>query len=125
VKTPDLTRAQLLAVLQAAVAAAVAFGAPITAQQGAALLALAGALSVVLVGADAAIRRARAQHLAGPRADQEAATAIRDAAEASRTITAISTIDRIASEAAAEAAAQEANDAVAAQPPDGIDPATL
>lgn len=59
-KLPDITMAQVLAVAQAVVAAAVAFGAPINQTQQVALLALAAAVASVLIGADAAIRRARA-----------------------------------------------------------------
>jgi hypothetical protein len=76
VNTPDLTRAQLLAVITDAIAAAVAFGVPISEAQSAALIALAGSLSVVLVVADAGIRRSRAKHLAGPILDRAAADAI-------------------------------------------------
>jgi hypothetical protein len=118
VKTPDLTPAQLLATLKAVLAVAVAFSVPLSSTQQVALLALAGTLSTVLVAADAAIRRARAQHLAGALADQQAAAAIADAAAATRTR---STADTLAAEAAAEAAAHAANDEAAG----GVDPATL
>jgi hypothetical protein len=118
VKTPDLTPAQLLATLKAVLAVAVAFSVPLSSTQQVALLALAGTLSTVLVAADATIRRARAQHLAGALADQQAAAAIADAAAATRTRT---TADTLANEAAAEAAAQAANDEAVG----GVDPATL
>jgi hypothetical protein len=121
VKTPDLTTAQILATVKAAIAVAVAFAVPLSQTQQVALIALAGSLGTVLVAADAAIRRARAQHLAGPIADQAAATAIKDAAAATRSS---SVAGKIASEAAAEDAAQQENDA-AAEPDAGIDPATL
>jgi hypothetical protein len=42
VTTPDLTRAQIVALVQAAIGCAVAFGAPITEAQSGALLALVG-----------------------------------------------------------------------------------
>lgn len=117
--TPDLTPAQLLAVVKAAVAVAVAFSVPLTSTQQISLLSLAGALSAALVAADAAIRRARAQHLAAPIADQQAAQALA-ALQARRTA------DQLATEAQAEQAAQAANDAgETAQPADGVDPATL
>jgi hypothetical protein len=117
-QTPDLTRAQILATVKSVIAVVVAFGVPLQPSQQIALLALAGSLSVVLISADAMIRRARAQHLAGPLADQQAAQAIADATAAakSRRLT-----DTLAAEAAAEADAQAAN--AAAQPSSGIDPA--
>ena len=59
---PDHTKIQLVAVVQAVVAVAVAFGVPITNEQSVALLALAGVLGSVLIGADAAIRRERARN---------------------------------------------------------------
>jgi hypothetical protein len=59
---PDHTRIQLVAVVQAIIAVAVAFGAPISDQQSVALLALAGVLGTVLIGADASIRRERARN---------------------------------------------------------------
>lgn len=60
---PDLTRAQLLAIVQSIIAAAVAFGAPISEAQSVALLALAGALAAVLVHGDATIRKSRNDRL--------------------------------------------------------------
>ena len=62
--TPDVTRAQVVAVVQSGLAAAVAFGAPISEAQSVALLALAGALSAILVHGDATIRKARNQRAA-------------------------------------------------------------
>jgi hypothetical protein len=59
---PDHTRIQLVAVVQAVIAVLVAFGAPISDQQSVALLALAGVLGTVLIGADASIRRERARN---------------------------------------------------------------
>jgi hypothetical protein len=60
--TPDVTRAQLISVAQAAIAVVVAFGAPITDQQSIALVALAAGLGSLLVVSDAAIRRERARN---------------------------------------------------------------
>lgn len=57
---PDVTKAQVLALTQAALGVLVAFGAPITAAQSTAVIALVGAVAVVLIGGDAAIRRKRA-----------------------------------------------------------------
>lgn len=56
---PDLTRAQLVALVQAVLGVAIAFGAPITEQQSVAIIALTGVLGSVLIGADAKIRVAR------------------------------------------------------------------
>lgn len=117
-KTPDLTLAQVLAVVKNVVAVAVAFGAPLSSSERVSLIALAGSLGIVLIAADAMIRRARAQHVAGPLADQAAAMAIADATTAAKTR---NLTDRIASEAHLEAAATAANEP--AQPADGIDPA--
>jgi len=62
IETPDHTRIQMVAIVQAVIAVAIAFGAPISDKQSVALIALAGTLGTVLIGADAAIRRARAQN---------------------------------------------------------------
>ena len=59
---PDYTRAQVVAVAQAAIAVGVAFGVPITDGQSVALVALAGVIGAVLIGADASIRRERARN---------------------------------------------------------------
>lgn len=59
---PDTTRVQMVAVAQAVVAAAVAFGVPISDGQSVALVALAGVIGTTLIGADAAIRRERARN---------------------------------------------------------------
>lgn len=64
--TPDVTKAQVVGIVQALLAVAVAFGAPITETQSAAVLGLAGVVFTVLTIADAMIRRARAEHLAAP-----------------------------------------------------------
>jgi hypothetical protein len=62
IQTPDTTKIQIVAIAQAIIAVAIAFGAPISDKQSVALIALAGTLGTVLIGADAAIRRARAQN---------------------------------------------------------------
>ena len=59
---PDATRAQVVALAQAVIAVAVAFGVPISDQQSVALMALAAVIGTVLIGADAAIRRERARN---------------------------------------------------------------
>src|SRR5437868_14898323 len=66
---PDITPAQIVAVVGNVIAVAVAFGANITAQQQNAILALATVLGAFLVASDA--------HLRGRRAH---ASAVRDAA---------------------------------------------
>lgn len=60
---PDHTRIQVVAVIQAVIATAVAFGVPISSDQSVALLALAGVIGTMLIGADAAIRRERARNV--------------------------------------------------------------
>jgi len=61
-KLPDTTRIQLIALAQAALAVAIAFGVPISQEQSVALVALAGVLGTVLITADASIRRERARN---------------------------------------------------------------
>jgi hypothetical protein len=65
-ETPDTTKTQYIAVAQAIVAIGVALGLDIsdnvTTQLAAALAAGSGVFGSVLVGADAAIRRGRAEH---------------------------------------------------------------
>lgn len=61
VNRPDITPAQILAVVQSIVAVAVAFGAPITEAQSVALLALAGGLAAILGYSDARIREGRSR----------------------------------------------------------------
>jgi len=67
---PDATKVQVVAVVQAVLAVVVAFGVPVTDQQSVALIALAGVIGTVLIGADASIRRERARnaHKLRPRA---------------------------------------------------------
>jgi hypothetical protein len=62
IQTPDTTRLQLVAVAQAVLAVAIAFGVPINEKQSIALVALAGVIGAALVTADAAIRRERARN---------------------------------------------------------------
>lgn len=60
-ETPDITRAQVIAILQAFLAVLVAFGVDLSERQETALLGLAGALAVVLPLADAIIRNGRSR----------------------------------------------------------------
>jgi hypothetical protein len=84
---PDTTKAQIGAVVQAVIAVAVAFGAPVTDEQSVALIALAGVIGAVLIGADASIRRERARnaHKLRPRA-QVTQTSTEDGVERTATI---------------------------------------
>ena len=61
---PDVTRAQIVALVQATIAVFVAFGAHVTEAQSVALLTLAAVIGAVLVHGDAGIRRARNQRAA-------------------------------------------------------------
>lgn len=60
-ETPDITKAQVVALLQAIIALAVAFGVSLSAEQQTALIGLAGAIAVVLPLADAIIRNGRSR----------------------------------------------------------------
>lgn len=60
---PDVTKIQIVAIVQPVITAAVAFGAPITDAQTVALLGLAGAISSALAMADALIRYGRSRAL--------------------------------------------------------------
>jgi hypothetical protein len=62
IQTPDTTRLQLVAIVQAVIAVVIAFGVPINDKQSIALVALAGVIGAALVTADAAIRRERARN---------------------------------------------------------------
>lgn len=62
IQTPDTTRLQLVAIVQAGIAVVIAFGVPINEKQSIALIALAGVIGAALVTADAAIRRERARN---------------------------------------------------------------
>lgn len=59
--TPDITAAQIVAIIQACVAFIVAFGAPLTTVQQEAIIQLATVLAAALPLSDAAIRRGRAR----------------------------------------------------------------
>lgn len=60
--TPDFTKAQVVAVVGAVVACAVAFGTPLDQVQRGAILGLAAILAPVLVWADVKIRQHRAEN---------------------------------------------------------------
>lgn len=59
--TPDITKAQVIALLQAIIALAVAFGVSLSSEQQTAIIGLAGAIAVVLPLADAIIRNGRSR----------------------------------------------------------------
>ena len=59
--SPDITPAQLVAIVGNVIAVAIAFGAQITKQQQDAILALVGALGAFLIASDAHVRGRRAQ----------------------------------------------------------------
>lgn len=63
---PDVTKVQIVAIVQPVIATAIAFGVPITDAQSVALMSLAGAVSSFLVLADALIRSGRSRALANP-----------------------------------------------------------
>lgn len=58
---PDITRLQVVAIVQAILAVLVSFGIDLTDRQETALLGLAGALAVVLPLSDAIIRNGRSR----------------------------------------------------------------
>lgn len=60
-ETPDITRAQILAIVQALIALVAAFGLNVSETQSTAIIQLATALAVVIPLADAAIRHGRAR----------------------------------------------------------------
>jgi len=60
--TPDVTKAQIIAIIQPPVTLAIAFGAPITTAQETALMGMAGAISTALIVMDGLMRRARANN---------------------------------------------------------------
>lgn len=65
--TPDITKAQLAAIVQAIIGVLLAFGVDLTEPQQAALLGLVAVLGAALVTADAIIRHGRSRSLApGP-----------------------------------------------------------
>lgn len=61
--TPDVTKAQAVAVAGAAIGVAVAFGAPLSQEQSERIIDLVTVLAPVLVVVDALIRAARAKYL--------------------------------------------------------------
>ena len=60
-ETPDITKAQIIALVQAVLAVAVSFGVDLSDRQEAAILGLAGAIAIVLPLADAIIRNGRSR----------------------------------------------------------------
>ena len=60
---PSITPAQIVAIVQPVLATLVAFGVPMTDAQTTAILGLSTSISLMLVLADALIRRARAQNI--------------------------------------------------------------
>lgn len=60
-ETPDITKAQVIAIVQAVLALVVAFGVHLSDKQQTAIIALAGAVAVVLPVADAIIRNGRSR----------------------------------------------------------------
>jgi hypothetical protein len=64
-ETPDVTKAQVIALVQAAIAVALAFGVNLSAAEQTKLLTVSGVIASVIVAADVAIRRGRQKHLAG------------------------------------------------------------
>lgn len=60
-KTPDITPAQIVALVQAVISVLVSFSVPISDTQSAALLGLTTIVASVLIVGDAAIRRGRAK----------------------------------------------------------------
>lgn len=87
-KTPDVTPAQLVAIVSAIIGVAVAFGAPITDAQSAALVGLAGVVASALLVGDAVIRNGRARvaaaatAAAGPRNADGSPAAVREQLDA-------------------------------------------
>jgi hypothetical protein len=58
-RMPDITAAQIVAVIGAVISAAVAFGADISREQQIAILSIAGVVAAILVGSDAHLRSRR------------------------------------------------------------------
>ena len=85
-KLPDTTRVQMIALAQAGLAVAIAFGVPISQEQSVALVALAGVLGTVLITADAAIRRERARNADKLRPSAQLTTTTPDGNTASVTV---------------------------------------
>lgn len=70
-KTPDITAAQVIALAQALLGVAAAFGLPISEAQSTALLGLVTVIGSVLFVADAKIRSGRAQMMASKVTDED------------------------------------------------------
>lgn len=106
---PDVTRAQIVALVQAIIGVAVAFGAPISDTQSTALLGLVGAIAVVLPLADAMLRRGRARMIAelGTFGDLDLVDPPPDVGRRRAPVT--GQLTQIETEAEAERAALEAN----------------
>jgi hypothetical protein len=68
--TPDVTKAQIIALMQAVIGTAVAFGAPISDAQSVALLALVAVVAAFLTHSDAKIRVGRSNASALQPADE-------------------------------------------------------
>ena len=66
-ETPDITKAQIVAIIQPFLTLGISFGLPITNAQQAAILGAGGALSGVLMLADALIRFGRSRVLVAQR----------------------------------------------------------
>lgn len=73
-KTPDMTPAQLVAIVGAIVAVAVSFGVPISAGERDAILQLAAILGSVLFASDALIRHGRSRSMITPPKGEKRAT---------------------------------------------------
>ena len=65
-KKPDITPAQIIALVQAVIGALVAFSVDITQEQSIAIVGLVTVIATMLFGADAVIRRGRAAMMAPP-----------------------------------------------------------
>lgn len=60
-KTPDITKAQIVAMVQAVIGVLISFSVPISDVQSSALLGLTTIIAALLIAGDAAIRRGRAK----------------------------------------------------------------
>lgn len=81
-ETPDITKAQLVAIAESVLAVAVAFGFDLSNAERTSLLALAAVIGAFLTGADAYIRNGRAQAAAGVEELRQALADVRVAFEA-------------------------------------------
>jgi len=128
-RTPAIPGAWWLALVQAAIATAVAFGVNLNTTQQTALLTLAGVIGTAIVAADLSLRRGRLQHLVqllGPGLDLNALYAELEAARQRRPspAAAVAPVSRVLTAvektAADEATTQKINDP--APPPPGTYP---